>query len=172
MEMRPRRRTNMCTHTPMQLPTNLCCRLHMALVGLHVLAGIVDCCTCLTPTREFWTQKGCHSRIRHVDPPRSNLFRLLMLRNKPEPMIQVPDAADKCATVTKTRAGALLECENVNKNEKLLCHPTRKSTTPKTELHPALVDMTTLIPPRAFWTQKGCHSRIRHVDPPRSNLFR
>ena len=87
-----------------------------------------------------------------------------MLRNKPEPMIQVPDAADKCATVTKTRAGALLECETVNKNEKLLCQPTQMSTTPNT-------DMTILIPPGEFWTRKGCHNRIRHVDPPRTNLL-
>ena len=81
-------------------------------------------------------------------------------------MIRVPDAADKCATVRKTRAGALLECETVKKSGKLLCQPTQLSATPDTELHPALVKMPFLIPPREFWSRKGCHNRIRHVDPP------
>ena len=43
--------------------------------------SVVDSYTFLSPRREFWSRKGWHNRIRHVDPPpkKSNLFQELKL---------------------------------------------------------------------------------------------
>ena len=42
-------------------------------------APVVDSYTFLRPIREFGSRKGWHNRIRHVDPPQSNLFQELKL---------------------------------------------------------------------------------------------
>ena len=71
------------------------------LAEMHLFVSVVDSCAFLNPIREFWSRKGWHNRIRHVDPPKGNLFQERKLRNKPQPMIRIPHAHEKCATVYK-----------------------------------------------------------------------
>ena len=53
--------------------------MHLAIVRLKLFQRVVDSYAFLNPIRELWSQKGWHNRIRHVDPPKSNLFQQLKL---------------------------------------------------------------------------------------------
>ena len=140
------------------------------------------------PSREFWSRKGCHSHIRHVDPPQkknktkiNNLLQQLKLTQQARAHDPGPPRRQKMCNCLQMRAPGLPGCVTVKDCEKLTCQSAQLSAALSCYLHLALVGLhlvssvvdshASLHPPREFWPPKGRHNRIRHVDPPPGNLF-
>ena len=104
-----------------QLSTTLSCDLHLALVGLHLFVSLVDSCAFLNPTRELWSHKGCHNRIRHVDPPRPNLFQQVRLTQQARAHDPGPQRRQKMCNCLQMRNPGPLERVTVKDYEKLTC---------------------------------------------------
>ena len=73
----------------------------------------VDSCAFLNPNREFWFRKGWHNRIRHADPPKSNLFQLLKLTQQATAHDPSPPRRQKMCNRLQMQAPGLLGCVGV-----------------------------------------------------------
>ena len=144
-----------------QLSAALSCHLHMALVGLHLVSSVVDSHASLHPPREFWTQKGWDNRIRHVDPPKSNLLQKLEAHATSQSPRSGSRRRSSSSSVSAAAAAPALRCCCCS----LLRPPSARA--PAEDRRGRGLKK----PGREFWTRKGWHNRIRHVDPPIPNLF-
>ena len=155
--------------------------MHSAFVKLHLVVQSCDSCAFLTRSRELWTPKGWHNRIRHVDPPESNLFQQLKLTQRARAHDPSPQRRQKMCNCLQMRTPRLLGCVTVEDCEKPARQIAQLSTAQSCDLHVALVGLhlfvsavdscTFLNAHREFWTRFGCHNRIRHVDPPKAIFF-
>ena len=124
-----------------QLSATLSCDLHLALVGLHLFMSVVDSCAFLNPNRELWSRKGCHSRIRHVDPPpkKKKLLQQLKLTQQARAHDPRHRRQSQVRNCQQMRAPGLLEFVNVNEYNKPTCLTAKQLATRSTDSHLELV---------------------------------
>ena len=88
--------------------------MHLAIVKLKSFHKVVDTYTFSNPIREFWPRQGWHNRIRHVDPPKSNLFQLLKLTQQATAHDPALPRRPKMCNHLQMQAPDLLGCVTVN----------------------------------------------------------